>query len=488
MLFQTCAASICTCADCKLTDDGEKKQQNGVRRRRFLMNRNRMITAFIICMMLILVPMEVEAEGNLTIESVVIDRDEIYVGDTVRWTVNASGGKAPYTYDYSLRQKVIYRNISFAETGSEITTDSNVYEYTLDGWCVSYRFYVTVTDAAGKKVSYQSDDYMLRGGMADKMKEIIEECAYEGLSDYEKAYNLYDWLCVNAEYDQTYTWHSPEGVLRYGTGVCDSFATAYKALLDQAGVECEYVHGIADYNPSEGHVWVMVKLDGEWYHMDPTWDEGHDFKCYFGLNTEFIERDHTSEYIYDWKTLQENYDIPFTDATKYNYALNHADGLVSDMSEVNAVVDSMHHRKGVMNFYCIGAIDYAEVRNWFYDNKAEYRLNGYNTRGTNPVAAFTLTRPVEITVPVNMVKIEDGAFEGDTSITGVYIPGQQVVSIGSRAFADCSALTAINLPESITYIADDAFEGCSPDLVVTCAKGSYAKTWCSYHGVSYRYE
>ena len=57
--------------------------------------------------------------------------------------------------------------------------------------------------------------------------------------------------------------------------VCYGYATAFKVLLDAAGIPNAYVEGWA-YNqnnwPSgEQHAWNYVQLnDGQWYAIDPT--------------------------------------------------------------------------------------------------------------------------------------------------------------------------------------------------------------------------
>ncbi len=84
-----------------------------------------------------------------------------------------------------------------------------------------------------------------------------------------------------------------------------------------------------------------------------------------------------------------------------------------------------------------------------------------------------------LTMPADLQIIDTEAFYRDQSIDRVVL-GSQVREIRSRAFAD-SSLTSINLPNSLTYIADDAFDG--PDQVLVSAnEGSYAYAWAVSHG------
>ncbi len=60
--------------------------------------------------------------------------------------------------------------------------------------------------------------------------------------------------------------------------------------------------------------------------------------------------------------------------------------------------------------------------------------------------------------PAMLQVIEDEAFMGSL-FTHVYL-SESVTSIGLRAFADCTQLCYIYIPEATVYIADDAFSGC----------------------------
>ncbi len=59
------------------------------------------------------------------------------------------------------------------------------------------------------------------------------------------------------------------------TAVCDGYSYAYEYLLQQVGVEVTRVGGNAGDTEAElmPHSWNLVRLDGEWYEVDPTWDD-----------------------------------------------------------------------------------------------------------------------------------------------------------------------------------------------------------------------
>ena len=83
-----------------------------------------------------------------------------------------------------------------------------------------------------------------------------------------------------------------------------------------------------------------------------------------------------------------------------------------------------------------------------------------------------------LTMPAAVRIIEEEAFYGSTSIDKVVL-SDEVTEIHTKAFAN-STLSEINLPDSLTYIADDAFDG--PEKVtVSVNPGTYAYEWADQH-------
>ncbi len=62
-----------------------------------------------------------------------------------------------------------------------------------------------------------------------------------------------------------------------------------------------------------------------------------------------------------------------------------------------------------------------------------------------------------------------------------------VTKIGNEAFSGCDGLTSVTIPDSITFISDNAFSNCADDLTLTIQKDSYAEKYCRENGLKYRY-
>ena len=86
-----------------------------------------------------------------------------------------------------------------------------------------------------------------------------------------------------------------------------------------------------------------------------------------------------------------------------------------------------------------------------------------------------------LTLPAAIKTIEEEAFCGDSSLDEVVLP-EGATTIGKRAFAD-SSLKRIDIPGTVTEIADDAFAG-TTDLTIHAEAGTYAVDYARAHGIT----
>lgn len=97
--------------------------------------------------------------------------------------------------------------------------------------------------------------------------------------------------------------------------------------------------------------------------------------------------------------------------------------------------------------------------------------------------AFRSTAISEVNIPESITKIYSGTFAYCENLSTVKLPAS-VTSIGSEAFTGCPLLTSINLEEGLTQIEGGAFSGCSSLSELTLPStlnsiGSYAFDYCS---------
>jgi transglutaminase-like putative cysteine protease len=129
-------------------------------------------------------------------------------------------------------------------------------------------------------------------------QEIVATIEKSAKTDVEKVRAVNDYIVANTAYtEQTKSSpHSAYTVLAEHGGVCQGYALLAHTLLQKLGFETQYIVG---YVGKEGHAWNLVKLDGQWYHLDTTWNDpvpdrnGAIRYQYFLVDDRTMARDHT---------------------------------------------------------------------------------------------------------------------------------------------------------------------------------------------------
>ena len=88
--------------------------------------------------------------------------------------------------------------------------------------------------------------------------------------DFHKARYLHDTIATQTEYVDTNDniEHTAYGVLANGKAVCQGYSHAYGLLLKRCGIKSSVV-----ISNQMGHEWNIVKVNGNFYHVDVTWDD-----------------------------------------------------------------------------------------------------------------------------------------------------------------------------------------------------------------------
>lgn len=104
------------------------------------------------------------------------------------------------------------------------------------------------------------------------LNDVTEKTKSKKLSRVEAVKALHDYLVTELEYDMNFreASHTPEGVMRNRTAVCDGYARTMRLLLLMSGIESKIVGGTSK---GVAHAWNLVKMEDGWYHVDVTWDD-----------------------------------------------------------------------------------------------------------------------------------------------------------------------------------------------------------------------
>ena len=128
-----------------------------------------------------------------------------------------------------------------------------------------------------------------------------------------------------------------------------------------------------------------------------------------------------------------------------------------------------------------------------FENGSQLKtIGGGNSHSYSSGAFSYCSSLTSIEIPASVETIKASAFKGCSSLATVtFENGSQLKTIeggypSSGTFADCTALTSIEIPASVETIEAAAFKGCSSLATVTFEKGSQLKTigggGSSYYG------
>lgn len=120
-----------------------------------------------------------------------------------------------------------------------------------------------------------------------KIQEAILFCS-QGENNYEKAYQLCEWIGENLIYDAAGP-YDVVGVLNAGGTICEGYTMVYREIASRMGFYCERVA-----SKQMNHSWNYIVVEGVGYYTDATWDDAGR-KSYNLLSKEEIQKTHVLE-------------------------------------------------------------------------------------------------------------------------------------------------------------------------------------------------
>ena len=116
----------------------------------------------------------------------------------------------------------------------------------------------------------------------NKIDELYNSLIKDGMTDEEKIRAIHDYIILNTSYDQeqanivknnvltgdenAISSNTAIGPLFTGKAICGGYTDLMALFLDKMGIKNIKI-------ASDTHIWNAVYLDGEWKHLDLTWDD-----------------------------------------------------------------------------------------------------------------------------------------------------------------------------------------------------------------------
>ena len=330
--------------------------------------------------------------GDVTLK---VEWNDPVLGQPNTFHVSATGGSGIYKFNmeapsYTNPDVTAYESVADPSRGEwtkysdECTSQDYTFTMMASG-TYNFRFHVMDIKAGvtylrtNTYIQVSSSDYPSVNSI---VQSAVAQCnnATDG-SDYQKALWLHDWLLNQLEYDNSLKWSSAESALTRGLGTCQAYERAYAQLLSAAGIENAETRDTYD-----GHTWNAMKLDGEWYQVDCTWNDSKDNwynfdqrRLYFGLTDELMAIAHpgysniytTEGYNVRSTSLKNNYFVKNGEAQQWadSYKDRIQNSLNSKQTQFSIQADNSTYPPSIYKIQN-GIIAYVMNQNeWFVDGK-----------------------------------------------------------------------------------------------------------------------
>lgn len=300
----------------------------------------------------------------------------------------------PYSY-YTLddKHKKLYDKLVSAmldcDTQIQFTIDENIsFEELFDTYQLIYNdenrlFYISPTieyvsdrttgNISSMKVNYTYSKEEIRSMQAeiDEETDKILSMITPDMNDYDIVKLFHDYIIINCTYDtDAKNPNSIYGTLVEKDALCQGYSQSFTYLCSLAGIDSFIVLGVAN----EPHMWNVVKMDGDYYHVDLTWDDPDRAKSpdsvrydYFGL---------TDDRIRELRQFDDyDYEIPEAKGTKYQYY--YYNNLVAgSVSEAKALIESealkaSKTKASTIQILCADDDVFKEVTDVFFGNSRD---------------------------------------------------------------------------------------------------------------------
>lgn len=161
----------------------------------------------------------------------------------------------------------------------------------------------------------------------DAVKKLVPQLITPQMNDHEKVKAIHDYIILNTEYDLSMdqTYNNPFYALTRQKTLCGGYSRLAALMLREAGLNARVISGYSSNGVSSkpvAHAWNLVEVDGEWYHLDITWDDpifpSTQFQPTYIQYDYFLLPDEAMRTTHQWQEGGLNkFDTPYPKANTY---------------------------------------------------------------------------------------------------------------------------------------------------------------------------
>lgn len=176
---------------------------------------------------------------------------------------------------------------------------------------------------------FTKEEYEARKAELDAVCDKIIASLSDPDDEWQTELEIHDYIIENCRYgidDGDHVYSSAYGALVNGEAACEGYSKAMQLVLDRVGIENYVICGKVTNSKGESgpHMWNVVNINGDYYHLDCTWDDPEDNESenhrYFNVNDEMISETH-SDFPNDFEctaTAENYYKKKNTSLGRYN--------------------------------------------------------------------------------------------------------------------------------------------------------------------------
>lgn len=277
-------------------------------------------------------------------------------------------------------------------------------------WLTGEYSYQTINSIVSSVTfKYRSFNDSYTAALTKVVEDFVEDLP-KNLSSYQLELRAHDFLCERITYDSksassgassdSHT-YSAYGALVSKKCVCEGYSRAMQLLMNRVGVRCTLVRG----DDGGGHMWNMIEIGGNWYHLDVTWDDPANATQY----NHFYFNVTTEELLSTGRTIEPNYPsnkdgeynikTRICNKTTYNY-FNQNNTILDgsgDAETITAAIKSAKSKgKKYCEFYATATSNYRDFKgNESVENELSNAvfaagLNGYSISFTSNPNCFMI--------------------------------------------------------------------------------------------------
>lgn len=316
-----------------------------------------------------------------------------------------------------------------------------------------------------------------------ELKTFVDD-NFKADTQYDTYRNIFSWIVKNIKYaNDGDAYLNPYDVFIYKRCVCQGYANLLKTMCLTQGIPCLIANGWL--STLGGHAWNYVYADGEWYVSDPTNNNQYKASNYTAYQSKLIPQQfdvvlfEDEHFTYNFQDKQLNvYTVkPTTDSyVVVPYSVN---GLrITSFYPSQALppsVENLYLGRNVTSLgeYPSGLASYTNHVTAIYIDSKNQKLASYNGVVYKKPASNV---PYFIPNGIRRLELRPMLTMGKNVVSWLDNVEEIVIAEGTKKIEDyaveaCPNLKRVYIPESVTYIAPNAFYNCGDYEIVNFTTG-----------------